>query len=100
MPPAGRLLRARRCAYTRRSSTMADPNWRSRAAPVHSSEVLMAATPSPTVSSNPRDYSWPSDELQECPYPFYDALRREGVYRYPGRNEYMVSGWEQIVFVC
>jgi cytochrome P450 len=60
----------------------------------------MANMPSPTASSTPRDYSWPSEELMECPYSFYDALRHEGVYKYPGRNEYMVSSWDEIVYVC
>jgi cytochrome P450 len=46
------------------------------------------------------EFEWPSAEVAECPYPFYDALREEApVYRYPGRNEYLVSRWEDIAYV-
>jgi len=46
------------------------------------------------------DYAWPSPELSECPFPYYDQLREEApVFKYPDRNEYLVSKWEDIVYV-
>ncbi len=47
------------------------------------------------------EFEWPSLDLMECPYPFYDALRREApVYKFPGGgNQYLVSRWEDVVFV-
>jgi cytochrome P450 len=53
------------------------------------------------TSPVPGDFEWPTPELAECPFPFYDALRREApVYKYPGRNEYVLSHWEDIVYVA
>jgi cytochrome P450 len=44
---------------------------------------------------------WPSHEAAACPFPFYEALRSQApVYRYPGRDEYVVSRWEDIVHVA
>lgn len=46
------------------------------------------------------EYTWPSAEITECPFPFYAALRREGpVYNIPGTSEYLVSRHEDICFV-
>jgi cytochrome P450 len=46
------------------------------------------------------DFEWPSPELNQCPFPFYEALRREApVFRYPGRGEFLVSRWEDAAFV-
>jgi cytochrome P450 len=45
-------------------------------------------------------YALPSAEVSECPYPFYKSLRAEApVYKYPGRNEYLVSRHEDIAYV-
>jgi cytochrome P450 len=45
-------------------------------------------------------FAFPSPEVTKCPYPFYEALRREApVYKYPGRNDYLVSRREDIVYV-
>lgn len=47
------------------------------------------------------DFDFPSSELSECPFPFYDALRREApVHQLPGRGEYVVSRWEDIAYVA
>jgi cytochrome P450 len=44
---------------------------------------------------------WPSPEMTECPYPTYGALRTEApVYKYPDRNEYLVTRWEDITYVA
>jgi cytochrome P450 len=52
-------------------------------------------------NSHPAAYSFPSKELRENPFPFYEALRREApVYRLPGRDEYLVSRWEDIEWVA
>jgi cytochrome P450 len=47
------------------------------------------------------EFEWPSLELMECPYPFYDALRAEApVYKFPGGgNQYLVSRWQDVVYV-
>jgi cytochrome P450 len=45
-------------------------------------------------------YEWPSAELIECPYPFLKAAREQSpVYKLPGRTEYLVTRWEDIVSV-
>src|SRR5690242_16673262 len=46
------------------------------------------------------DFAWPSRETSECPFPFYETLRREApVYKLPDRNEYLVSRWEEIAHI-
>ncbi|MDB5423904.1 MAG: cytochrome [Phenylobacterium sp.] len=46
------------------------------------------------------DFQFPSPEVTQCPYPFYDALRAEApVYKYPDRDDYLVSRREDILFV-
>jgi cytochrome P450 len=48
----------------------------------------------------PSEFSFPSPETLECPYPFYAAMRRESpVYKLPEREVFFVSRWEDIVFV-
>lgn len=43
---------------------------------------------------------YPSLELAECPYPFYELLHSEApVYRIPGSNEYLVSRHEDVLYV-
>jgi len=50
---------------------------------------------------HPDEFEFPSAELQECPFPFYDALRSEApVYQLPGRHEYLVSRWEDVTHVA
>ena len=51
-----------------------------------------------SVNGNPgdkkalADFECPSAEATVCPYTFYKALRDEApVYKYPGRNDYLVS---------
>src|ERR1700722_6634795 len=47
------------------------------------------------------DVDWPSPDLVQCPFPFYSALRHEApVYKYPGREQYLLSRWEDIVYVA
>ncbi len=51
--------------------------------------------------THPDDFTFPSPEVQECPFPFYEALRRETpAYKLPQRHEYVVSRWEDITFVA
>jgi cytochrome P450 len=46
------------------------------------------------------DYDFPSEQVTQCPFPFYESLRQEApVFKYPGRNEYLVSRREDIMFV-
>jgi cytochrome P450 len=46
-------------------------------------------------------YDWPGLGMVECPFPYYETLRTEApVYRYPGRNQYVVSRWVDIVRVA
>jgi cytochrome P450 len=48
----------------------------------------------------PSDYTFPSDETLECPYPFYAAMRsQEPVYKLPEGEVYFVTRWQDIVFV-
>ena len=45
--------------------------------------------------------AWPSPEIAECPFPYYRQLRDEArVYKYPGRDQYLLSHWEDIVYVA
>jgi cytochrome P450 len=47
------------------------------------------------------DIEWPSIELVECPFPYYERLRGEApVMKYPGRNQYLLSRWEDIIYVA
>jgi cytochrome P450 len=61
-----------------------------------------AATPVPaTCPVHAEDFDWPSPETIECPFPYLEALREEApVYRYPDRNEYIVTRWNDIVEVA
>jgi len=46
------------------------------------------------------EFVMPSAEVSECPYPFYSSLRVQApVYKYPGRNEYLVSRHADIAYV-
>jgi cytochrome P450 len=46
------------------------------------------------------EFTFPSPEVTQCPFPFYEALRAEApVYKYPGRPDYLVSRREEINFV-
>lgn len=46
------------------------------------------------------EFTFPSAEVTKCPYPFYEALREEApVYKYPGRNDYLLSRREDILVV-
>jgi cytochrome P450 len=48
-----------------------------------------------------RDFEFPSAEMTSCPYPVYDMLREGApVYKYPERNEYLVTRWEDIVYIA
>jgi cytochrome P450 len=47
----------------------------------------------------PSQFTFPSAETLECPYPFYAALRREApVYQPPGQDVFLVSRWKDIVY--
>jgi cytochrome P450 len=45
-------------------------------------------------------FDFPTDGgIVQCPYPFYEALRRDArVYKYPGRNEFLLARREDIMF--
>jgi cytochrome P450 len=68
----------------------------------------MSDTASPEADSrargcpvHPEDFDWPSPESIECPFPYLEALREEApVYRYPGRQEYIVTRWSDIIEVA
>ncbi len=46
------------------------------------------------------DFAFPSDEITKCPFPFYEALRREApVFRDPGGGGYFVSRRKDIMQV-
>jgi cytochrome P450 len=46
------------------------------------------------------EFAFPSEEVTQCPFPFYAALRAEApVYKYPGRPEYLIARREEILFV-
>jgi hypothetical protein len=48
------------------------------------------------------EFDWPSPEVTECPFPFYEALRNAGpVCRIPGHasNEFLVSRWQDVAYV-
>ena len=52
--------------------------------------------PVPTLA----DLAFPSDEVTECPFPFYAALRREApVFRDPSGSDYLVSRRKDIMFI-
>jgi cytochrome P450 len=51
--------------------------------------------------SAPGAFTWPSREVTECPFPFYEALRHETpVHHIPGTNEYLVSRHDDICSVA
>jgi cytochrome P450 len=46
------------------------------------------------------DAAYPAAEWVKCPYPLFGALRkRDPVYRVPSRGEYLISRYEEAVFV-
>jgi cytochrome P450 len=46
------------------------------------------------------ELSWRDPEILECPYPYYQRLRVEApVFNVPGTHEYLVSRWEDVVYV-
>jgi cytochrome P450 len=52
------------------------------------------------MSAEPRalaEFEYPSPELIECPYPFYDALRAQAPVHQLPSGEYFVSRWEDVV---
>ena len=47
------------------------------------------------------DFTFPSADTVECPYPFYETMRREEpVHKLPGEDVYFISRWEDIAFVA
>ncbi|MDX6438049.1 MAG: hypothetical protein QOF45_632 [Gaiellaceae bacterium] len=57
--------------------------------------------PEADETCSPLDYTYPSPELQECPFPYYQALRQQApVHQIPGRDEYLVSRWEDITYIA
>lgn len=52
------------------------------------------------MAPDARDVVYPSVELIECPYPVFELLQEEApVHKVPGRDEYLVSRYEDIVYV-
>ncbi len=52
------------------------------------------------ASTDIADLIFPSKEVARCPYPAYAALRsEEPVHKVPGRNEYLVTRYDDITFV-
>jgi cytochrome P450 len=47
--------------------------------------------------NHPRDYMFSSDEVNDCPYPFYDAAREQcPVYELPGGIGYLLSRHDDV----
>src|SRR4051794_16536275 len=46
------------------------------------------------------DFSYPSREVVESPYAYYDALRREAPVHRLDNGDYIVSRWEGVVAVA
>ena len=44
-------------------------------------------------------HEYPSTDLLQCPYGFYEAGRTEGIRKVPGRNEVLVFGHREIAWV-
>ena len=45
-------------------------------------------------------FAFPSPEVTQCPYAFYEALRRDApVYKHPERNEYLVARRKHVLHV-
>ena len=47
-----------------------------------------------------REFTYPSTQVVECPYAYYDALRREAPVHQLDNGDYIVSRWEDIVAVA
>ena len=48
----------------------------------------------------PESFGFPSPAVSQCPYPFYEALRRDApVFKHPARNEYLIARRQDIIFV-
>jgi cytochrome P450 len=46
------------------------------------------------------DFAFPSEGVTQCPFPFYEALRRESpIFKYPDRDEFLISRRKDIMFV-
>ena len=61
----------------------------------------MTSPPAAGDSPHIGEYAFPSPQVRDCPFPFYEALRTEApVYRLPGRDEFLVSRWEDIAWVA
>ena len=46
------------------------------------------------------NFTYPAADVVECPYPYYDALRREAPVHRLDNGDYIVSRWEDIVAVA
>lgn len=52
------------------------------------------------MSTTLDDFGYPSPEIFECPYPFFKALHDESpVYRVPGTDDFLVTRYDDVVFV-
>lgn len=52
------------------------------------------------MSTTLRDFEYPSEAVFECPYPFFRALHEEApVYQVPGRNDFIVSRYDDVLWV-
>lgn len=53
-----------------------------------------------TTKIDAQDVVYPSEEVARCPFPFFAALREDApVHLVPGRDEYLVSRYEDIIHV-
>ena len=56
--------------------------------------------PRPQPDEGVAAFTFPSPEVTQCPYGFYEALRRDApVYKHPERNEYLVARRKDILHV-
>jgi cytochrome P450 len=53
------------------------------------------------AQKRPEDFSYPSEEMAQCPYPFYEAVRSAcPVYQLPGEQTFFVSKYDDVLDVA
>jgi cytochrome P450 len=53
------------------------------------------------VGGSGRHYSPADAAVQECPYPYYDAMRSaQGPYRIPGTDHFVLTRYDDVVFAA
>ncbi len=53
------------------------------------------------AAKRPEDFAYPSEEMAQCPYPFYEAVRSAcPVYQLPGEQTFFVSKYDDVLDVA